>query len=293
MTYRLRLAIQKKGRLYQESVELLKRCGLRFLIHENSLLVKVENLPIDLLLVRDDDIPSLVFDRACDAGIVGDNVLIEQCLAKPTKRFVRLMELEMCQCRLSIAVPQGFEFQNAGSLEGKCIASSYPLLLQRYLDQNRVNAQVLTIAGSVEIMPRLNMADAICDLVSSGRTLADNNLYEAESIFSSQAVFIRADKEYSVEEQGIFDLLVNRIAGVQRAKESKYILFHAPKASIETICEYLPGIETPTILPLNHLEDKVAVHVVSKEGAFWQTLEAIKAQGASSILVLPIEKMLG
>lgn len=293
MTYRLRLAIQKKGRLFKDSVALLKRCGLKFCINENSLLVPVENFPIDLLLVRDDDIPTLVFDRVCDGGIVGDNVLIEQSLAKPTKRYQRLMELELCRCRLSIAVPEGFEFQNAGSLEGKTIATSYPLLLQRYLDDNRVNARTLTIAGSVEIIPKLNMADAICDLVSSGRTLADNNLQEAEKIFESQAIFIRADKTLTQEQDEIFELLLSRISGVQQARESKYIMFHAPRDAVDAICEFLPGAETPTILPLNHEGDTVAVHVVSKEGAFWQTLEAIKTQGARSILVLPIEKMLG
>lgn len=293
MNERLRIAIQKRGRLFQESVSLLKRCGLEFRVDDNSLLVKVENLPIDLLMVRDDDIPTLIFDRVCDGGIVGDNVLTEQSLLKPTKRFQRLLGLNLCRCRLSIAVPEGYEFQNAGSLENKTIATSYPLLLQRYLDDNRVKSNVLPISGSVEIIPRLKMADAICDLVSTGRTLADNHLVEVAQIFDSEAVFISSDKIFSQQQQSIFDLLVNRIEGVNMARDSKYIMFHAPKTAIDEICQDLPGIETPTIIPLNHDDNKVAVHVVSKEGAFWRTLETIKAKGASSILVLPIEKMLG
>ncbi|WP_367605749.1 ATP phosphoribosyltransferase [Legionella sp. W05-934-2] len=292
MNDRLRIAIQKKGRLFQDSISLLKRCGLAFRVEDNSLLVKVENMPIDLLMVRDDDIPTLVFDRVCDAGIVGENVLVEQFLSKPTKRYQKIMGLNLCQCRLSIAVPYEFEFQNAGSLENKTIATSYPRLLQRYLDENRVNANVLPIAGSVEIIPKLDMADAICDLVSTGRTLADNHLIEVEQIFESEAVFISADKEFTGNQQAIFELLTNRIKGVNMARDSKYIMFHAPKSALQAICQDLPGIETPTIVPLNQ-EDKVAVHVVSTEGAFWQTLETIKAKGASSILVLPIEKMLG
>lgn len=289
---RLRLAIQKKGRLYQDSVELFKRCGLKFRINENALLTKVENLPIDLLFVRDDDIPALVFDRVCDGGIIGDNVLMEQSLAKPTKRYQRLLELGQSRCRLSIAIPQSNTFVEPQCLAGKRIATSYPLLLQRYLDENRISANILTIAGSVEIMPRLGMADAICDLVSTGRTLAENNLLEVDNIFDSQAVLIRADKDFDSEQVEIFNLLLNRIQGVQKARECKYIMFHAPKDKVIDICEYLPGVETPTIMPLDGAEDKVAVHVVSQEGAFWQTLEKMKSMGASSILVLPIEKML-
>ena len=290
--YCLRLAIQKKGRLFQDSIELLKHCGLKFHINENALLTKVENFPIDLLFVRDDDIPALIFDRVCDGGIVGDNVLTEQSLSKPTKRYQRLLELGQSRCRLSLALPDVKEFNNAGCLEGKRIATSYPLLLQRYLEENRVNASILTIAGSVEIMPRLGMADAICDLVSTGRTLSENNLFEAKTIFTSQAVLIRADKDFNDEQLEIFELLINRIQGVQKARECKYILFHAPQDKVIDICEYLPGVEAPTVMPLSSKEDKVAVHVVSQEGAFWQTLETIKSMGASSILVLPIEKML-
>lgn len=293
MTQRLRIAIQKKGRLFQESTSLLKRSGLRFRIDENSLLVKVENMPIDLLLVRDDDIPTLIFDRVCDGGIVGDNVLTEQALARPTKRYQRIMGLDMCRCRLAIAIPEEKPFQNAGSLEAKTIATSYPLLLQKYLDDNRVNANILNISGSVEITPGLAMADAICDLVSTGRTLQDHQLREVESIYDSEAVFIAADKAFSEAQNSILNLLSERFKGVIKARDSKYIMFHAPGNSVEQICAHLPGIETPTVIPLSHDDSKVAVHVVSKEGAFWQTLETIEQMGASSILVLPIEKMLG
>lgn len=293
MTKRIRIALQKKGRLFQESVTLLKQSGLQFRMDENSLLVNVENMPIDLLLVRDDDIPTLVFDRICDGGIVGDNVLTELALSKPTKRYQRVMGLGMCRCRLSIAIPQDGDFSSAACLEDKTIATSYPLLLQKYLNDNRVNAQLLPISGSVEIAPRLAMADAICDLVFTGRTLQDNQLKEVAPIFESEAVFITADVAFLEEQQRIIHVLTERFRGVLKARGSKYVMFHAPRSSVEAICAHLPGIETPTLIPLIHDDSKIAVHVVSKEGAFWQTLETLEKMGASSILVLPIEKMLG
>ena len=292
MKNRLRLALQKKGRLSDESISLLQRCGLKFRIKPNALLTHVDNFPIDLLFVRDDDIPTLVFDGLCDGGIVGENVLLEASLAKPGKLFKQLLSLGTCTCRLSIAVPESFDYQGPGSLDGKRIATSYPYLLNKYLDERAICAESLILSGSVEVAPRMGMADAICDLVSSGQTLEDNKLYEVDTVLQSQAVFIQTQKQFSPEAKELFDMLARRIQAVQQAQERKYIVFHAPKSALEVISKQLPGAEAPTILPLPGHLDKVAVHVVSSERVFWKTLETIQALGASSILVLPIEKML-
>lgn len=292
MNNRLRFAIQKKGRLSDESISLLQRCGLKFRIKPNALLTHVDNFPIDLLFVRDDDIPTLVFDDLCDGGIVGENVLLEASLARPNTPFNKLLALGTCTCRLSIAVPESFDYQGPGSLDGKRIATSYPYLLKQYLDERKICAQSLVLSGSIEVAPRMGMADAICDLVSSGQTLEDNKLYEVDTVLQSQAVLIQTQKQFSPEEQELFDMLTRRIQAVQQAQERKYIVFHAPKSALERIAKQLPGAEAPTILPLPGNPDKVAVHVVSSERVFWNTLETIQGLGASSILVLPIEKML-
>ncbi|QDP71998.1 ATP phosphoribosyltransferase [Legionella israelensis] len=292
MKNRLRLALQKKGRLAEESLNLLERCGLKFRMKENALLAHVDNFPIDLLFVRDDDIPTMVFDHLCDGGIVGENVLFEAALALPGKSYRSLLGLNSCRCRLSLAVPEGFTYQGAGSLDGKRIATSYPHLLAAYLQKQRICAESIVLAGSVEVAPRMGMADAICDLVSSGQTLEENKLVEVETLLESQAVLIQADNEKSASFSALFDMLKRRIQAVQQAAERKYILFHAPKQELARICENLPGAESPTIMSLPAHPDKVAVHVVSSEAVFWNTLETIRALGASSILVLPIEKML-
>jgi ATP phosphoribosyltransferase len=292
MKNRLRLALQKKGRLSEESLNLLQRCGLKFRIKPNSLLTHVDNFPIDLLFVRDDDIPTLVFDGLCDGGIVGENVLFEASLANPGKTFKKTVALGSCTCRLSIAVPESFDYQGLGSLDGKRIATSYPHLLNQYLQERKICAERLVLSGSVEVAPRMGMADAICDLVSSGQTLEDNKLYEVDTVLQSQAVLIQTEKNETSMFQELFDMLARRIQSVQQAQERKYIVFHAPKSALERIAEKLPGAESPTILPLPGNADKVAVHVVSSERVFWNTLETIQGLGASSILVLPIEKML-
>lgn len=292
MKNRLRLALQKKGRLSEESLTLLQRCGLKFRIKPNTLLTHVDNFPIDLLFVRDDDIPTLVFDGLCDGGIVGENVLFEAALANPGKSFKTTATLGSCTCRLSLAVPESFDYQGPGSLDGKRIATSYPHLLNQYLQERQICAESLILSGSVEVAPRMGMADAICDLVSSGQTLEDNKLYEVDTLLQSQAVLIQSEKNCLPVFQELFDMLARRIQSVQQAQERKYIVFHAPKAALERIAEKLPGAESPTILPLPGNSDKVAVHVVSSERVFWNTLETIQELGASSILVLPIEKML-
>ena len=292
MKNRLRLVIQKKGRLAQESITLLANCGLKFRIKDNALLTHVENFPIDLLFVRDDDIPTLVFDGLCDGGIVGENVLFEAGLRSPEKQYRTILPLGNCRCRLAIAVPESFDYQGPGSLESKRIATSYPFLLAQFLKQNNISAESLVLSGSVEVAPRMGMADVICDLVSSGQTLEDNKLIEVETVLESQATFIQAVHPLTDEQQILIDMLARRIQAVQHAAERKYILFHAPKSALERICERLPGAESPTIMPLPAYPDKVAVHVVSSERIFWNTLETIQSLGASSILVLPIEKML-
>src|SRR3990167_4300465 len=292
MKNRLRLVIQKKGRLAQESITLFANCGLKFRIKNNALLTHVENFPIDLLFVRDDDIPTLVFDGLCDGGIVGENVLFEAELHSPKKQYRTILPLGNCRCRLAIAVPESFDYQGSGSLEGKRIATSYPFLLTQFLKQNNISAESLVLSGSVEVAPRMGMADVICDLVSSGQTLEDNKLIEVETVLESQSTFIQAVHPLTEEQQTLIDMLARRIQAVQHAAERKYILFHAPKSALERICERLPGAESPTIMPLPAYPDKVAVHVVSSEKIFWNTLETIQSLGASSILVLPIEKML-
>lgn len=289
---RLRIALQKKGRLSEDSLFLLKQCGLQFLLKDNGLLAHVDNFPIDLLFVRDDDIPTLVFDGLCDAGIVGENVLFEKTVETENCQYKMLMQLNVCVCRLSIAVPLQFDWQGPQSLNGKRIATSYPNLLRAYLNDHAVVAECIVLSGSVEMAPRMGMADVICDLVSTGQTLEENKLLEVDTVFKSQATFIQTMKPLNLQKKQLLEILLRRIGAVREADTRKYILFHAPISELENICECLPGAERPTILPLSGSQDKVAVHVVSREQIFWDTLERIKHLGATSILVLPIEKML-
>lgn len=286
---RLRIAIQKQGRLNENSIELLRKCGLNFENIKNELIVKSKNFPIDILFVRDDDIPTMVLNGICDLGIVGENVLFEQQIEP---QINTVMGLGFGRCRLSIALPVEKKYQNISDLNNCIIATSYPNLLRKYLTENQLNAEIITLNGSVEIAPKLAMADAICDLVASGRTLEDNHLKEVVMVIESQAVLIQSLKSLSAYKQEMINLLESRMYGVLQAQESKYILFHSPRAALPEIIKILPGAERPTILPLDGMEDKVVVHLVSKEGFFWKTLERLKEVGASSILVLPIEKML-
>jgi len=284
---RLKIAIQKKGRLNDNSIELLRSCGLK--INQNgALLCRIKNLPIDLLFVRDDDIPTLVSENICDLGIVGNNILQE----KQSRNLSILKNLGFSRCRLSIAVPKDNNYTSPNDLQNKRIATSYPNLLSQFLNKNKLQADIVPLSGSVEIAPRLDIADAICDLVSTGQTLEENNLCEVSNIFESEAVLVRSNMNSDNEKQAILNLLLRRIDGVLSAKDSKYIMFHAPKSTLQKIQKLLPGCETPTVLALDKRNDKVAVHVVSPEGVFWKTLENLKQAGASSILVLPIEKMM-
>lgn len=289
---RLRIAVQKNGRLNNDSMDLLFKCGIKIRPSKNSLLCHAENFPIDVLLVRDDDIPTLVMDNVCDIGIVGENVLLEKTLGQENNHFEVVKQLGFSRCRLSIALPLDKKFEGPATLEGCRIATSYPNLLSDYLARNKIKAQIMVISGSVEIAPNLDMADAICDLVSTGRTLEENNLKEVDQVIQTQAVLIKSKNKLNEEKSSSFELLLRRMESVLKAQESKYIMFHAPKSSLENIKKILPGCETPTVMTLEGIEDKVAVHVVSTEGVFWVTLEKLKQAGASSILVLPIEKIL-
>ncbi|PZN34446.1 MAG: ATP phosphoribosyltransferase [Proteobacteria bacterium] len=295
-TTRLKVALQKSGRLTDNSLDLLVRCGLKYSRGKDQLMCYGENMPLDILFVRDDDIPDLVQQDVCDLGIVGLNVIEEKRLAFEargvTPLFEQIMLLDFGKCRLSIAVPDGVRYDGPQSLRGKRIATTYPHILGRFLRQHDVEAEVVTLSGAVEIAPRLGRADFICDLVSTGSTLVANHLWEAQTILESQAAIIRTPVPVSTEKQDWIHRLGLRIDGVQQVKESKYIMLHAPRARLAEIRKLLPGTEAPTIVPLEGANDKVAVHAVCRENVFWETLEGLKAAGASSILVLPVEKML-
>lgn len=295
-TTRLKLAVQKSGRLTDNSLDLLARCGLKYSRGKDQLICYGENMPLDVLLVRDDDIPDLVQQDVCDLGIVGLNVIEEKRLAFESRGvaplFEQLMVLDYGKCRLSIAVPEGSAYNGPQSLQGKRIATTYPYILGRYLKNNGVKADVVTMSGAVEIAPRLGRADFICDLVSTGSTLVANHLREADTIFESQAAVIRTPLPVSPEKQDWIHRLTLRIDGVEQVKESKYIMLHVPRSKLAEIKKLLPGSESPTVIPLDGPGDKVAVHAVCRENVFWETLEKLKAAGASSVLVLPVEKML-
>lgn len=294
---RLRIAVQKKGRLSDESLKLLKAIGVKLSIRDRLLIAHSTNLPIDLLLVRDDDIPGLVMDGIADLGFIGENELEEKMLERQASNepaeYQVLKRLEYGGCRLSIAVPNEFEYKGIESFEGKRIATTYPQLLKRYLQEQNVNASPVMLTGSVEVAPRAGIADAICDLVSTGATLEANGLYEAIEIFQSKAVLIQKSESLDAEKQKLVDTLLPRINGVMQAKESKYIMLHAPKAQLDKVKSLLPGAENPTVLPLSGNDEQVAIHVVSKENLFWVTMEQLKQLGCTSILVMPIEKMMG
>lgn len=291
----LRLVVQKSGRLTEKSLSLLERSGLVFDWSKDKLFSRCENFPCDLMLVRDDDIPEYVFDGVCELGIVGLNVLQEKMLAQQPKdksSITILRKLGFGQCRLSIAVPKEFSYDGVQSLAGKRIATSYPQTLSEFLGRNRVEAKVVQISGSVEIAPTLRIADAICDLVSTGKTLISNGLREVEEVLQSQSVLVKTPEPLSKAQERTLDRLLQRIDGVRKAANSKYIMMNAPRAAVESIKDILPGMENPSILSLGGHEDKVAIHAVASENIFWETMERLKAVGASSILVVPIEKII-
>ncbi|MDX7744535.1 ATP phosphoribosyltransferase [Aeromonas veronii] len=295
-TQRLRIAMQKSGRLSQDSQALFKSCGLKINLREQRLIAHVENMPIDILRVRDDDIPGLVMEGVVDLGIIGENVLEEVQLIRASQGLPfgvkTLKQLDFGGCRLSLAVPEDVNYTGPASLAGKRIATSYPGLLKRFFDEKGLNFKSVMLGGSVEVAPRAGLADAICDLVSTGATLEANGLKEVEVIYRSKAVLVQAPNPLSDAKQKLIDKLLPRIQGMQQARESKYIMLHAPKDKLDAITDLLPGAERPTIMQLAGDTNQVALHVVSSETLFWETMEQLKALGASSILVLPIEKMM-
>jgi ATP phosphoribosyltransferase len=295
-TARLKLAVQKSGRLTDNSLDLLGRCGLKYSRARDQLVCFGENMPLDVLLVRDDDIPDLVQEDVCDMGIVGLNVVEEKRLAFRAlgvdPLFEQVMMLDYGRCRLSVAVPEDQKYTGPGFLQGKRIATTYPNIVANWLQTREIRAEVVTLSGAVEIAPRLGRADVICDLVSTGGTLAANHLTEVETVMESQAVLIRTPVPVATAKLDWMNKLLKRMDGVQQVKESKYIMLHAPRSALPRIADLLPGSEHPTIVPLEGTDEKVAVHAVCRENVFWETLESLKAAGASAILVLPVEKML-
>jgi ATP phosphoribosyltransferase len=294
--HRLRIAIQKSGRLADNSRDLLVRCGLRISPNREGLVWTGENLPIDLMLVRDDDIPNLVADGHCDVGIVGMNIAREvgferQHDGRPSG-YEEIMPLDFGYCRLAIAQPSPGTLEGLESLAGKRIATSYPASLRAFLEEKAIDAEVVLLSGSVELAPRLGKADVICDLVSTGATLAANDLEEMLTILESHATLIRSTAPLPESQEALLTRLMKRMQGVLRGRESKYVMLHAPREHLAEITDLLPGCEAPTVLQLEGRADRVAVHAVCNETVFWETLEALKAAGASAILVLPVEKML-
>ena len=293
---RLKLAVQKSGRLTDPSLDLLVRCGLKLSRGKDQLVGFAENMPFDVLFVRDDDIPDLVQEDVCDLGLVGLNVLEETRLELEARghaaRFQCLRMLDFGRCRLSLAVPEGFPWDGLASLRGRRIATTYPYVLERYLKRCDINAEVVTLSGAVEIAPRLGRADLICDLVSTGSTLQANHLQEVEVVLESHAVLIQTPLKLAPAKSEWVERLLKRIDGVQQVRESKYIMLHAPRSALAEIKRLLPGSESPTIIPLEGTPDRVAVHAVCHENVFWETLESLKQVGASALLVLPVEKML-
>lgn len=290
---RLRIAAQKSGRLSDESIDLLNRCGVKFAKTRDRLLLYGSTMPIDLLLVRDDDIPGLLFNDVCELGIAGLNVIREAELdGQQTSEIEILADLNFGACRLSVAVPETFSYDSPQDLKGTRIATSYPNLTRRFLEQYDVRADVVPLSGSVEIAPALGTADVITDLVSTGSTLRANHLRETDVILESTAVLARKRRELDVDREAIISRLLPRIGGVLQVRESKYVMLHAPRPAVSMIQQILPGAESPTVLPLEGESDRVAVHVVCRETVFWEHLEELRDLGATAVLVLPVEKML-
>lgn len=281
----LKVAIQKSGRLYEDSLKLLKDCGIELTNGVNKLRAEASNFPLEVLFLRDDDIPQYVADEVADVGIAGENVVQEK-----NKETTIVEKLGFGKCRLSVAVPKAMNYESISSLNNKKIATSYPYLLQRFLDDNNVNAEIHEISGSVEIAPGIGLADAVCDLVSSGSTLFLNGLKEADIILQSEAVLI-SNSKLIPEKEKLLSSLIFRIQSVKKARRNKYILLNAPNDKLEAVCKILPGMKSPTIMPLMD-EGWSSVHSVVHEDDFWNIIEQLKDAGAQGILVSSIEKMI-
>lgn len=281
----LKIAIQKSGRLYEDSVKLLKECGIELNNGNKQLKAVANNFPLEIYFLRDDDIPQYVYDGVADIGIVGENVLLEK-----SKDIDLVYRLGFGKCRLSIAVPKNMPYKSIADLKGLKIATTYSTILQKYLDANKSDAEIHEISGSVEIAPGIGLADAICDLVSSGSTLFTNGLKEVEVILKSEAVLI-ANKNLSEENKELLQKLLLRINAVKTAKNNKYIILNAPNSQLKNISAILPGMKSPTVTPLAE-EGWSSVQSVVNENDFWEVIEKLKQCEAQGILVLPIEKMI-
>ena len=287
MSSKITIAIQRKGRLFESSKNLLLKSGINFSTSGERLLARSSNMNVDILLVRDDDIPSLISKGVADLGIVGQNVLAEQTATNKKITAKTVLNLGFSRCKLAFAKPSNSKLR---SLKNKTIATSYPALVKNYLKKRKINAEVIKINGSVELTPYIGIADCICDLVSSGATLEANNLIEFKTLMQSEAVLISSVESKRIIQTNIINL-IKRFEGVINAEESKYVMLNVDINSTEKICRLLPGADSPTIIPLQK-ENKVAIHALCKEPVFWETMEKLKSNGASSILVLPVEKIL-
>ena len=281
----LRIAIQKSGRLSEDSIALFKECGIKFDSANGRLKNTSSNFPAEFLFLRDDDIPGYVEDGVADIGVVGANISVEMAKIVET-----VHQLGFSKCRLSIAIPRGETYGGVHDFQGKSIATSYPTILGNFLRDNGVTAQIHEISGSVEIAPSIGLAHAVCDIVSSGSTLLSNGLKEVEVIFRSEAILI-ANPELSAEKKALLEKLLFRIKSVQAAKNNKYVILNTPNHAIENIVKLLPGMKAPTVVPLS-TEGWSAMHSVLSEEDFWDKIDALRSAGAQGILVVPIEKMI-
>ncbi|WP_111670028.1 ATP phosphoribosyltransferase [Algoriphagus litoralis] len=280
----IRIAVQKSGRLSDDSLSLIKECGIKFYNGTGKLKSTSTNFPVEFLFLRDDDIPGYVADGVADLGIVGQNEVVEK-----DKDVLTLKTLGFSKCRLSLAIPKGEDYSGVSYFEGKNIATSYPKILGDYLKAEGINAEIHEISGSVEIAPSIGLAEGIFDIVSSGSTLMMNGLKEVEEVFKSEAVLI-GNKNLADWKKAILDKLLFRINAVQKGKSSKYVLLNAPNDSLDKIISLIPGMRSPTILPLAQ-PGWSSVHSVLSEDQFWENIEELRAAGAEGILVVPIEKM--
>jgi len=279
----LKIAIQKSGRLNEKSVELLKNCGLNFENYKSSLISPVSNFPLEILFLRDDDIPEYVQDGIADLGIVGENVIQETEV-----EVSYLQKLGFGKCSLKIAVPNNTNIESVADLNGRSIATTYPVILKKHLEQLNIQADIRTISGSVEISPGLGLADAICDLVSTGGTLKSNGLRAFSDVMSSEAVLIGRKGS---ENEDLIQELIQRIQSVLRAKETKYVVLNVLKDNLDAVIQLLPGVKSPSVVPLAEA-DWVAVHTVIPERDFWDRISQLKQAGAQGIVVMPIEKII-
>jgi ATP phosphoribosyltransferase len=281
---KLKIAVQKSGRLHDESLKLLKDCGIAINNGKDQLKVVVQNFPMEILYLRNSDIPQYLEDGTADIAIIGENLLIEK-----QKKVSVVEKLGFSKCRVSLAVPKKVEDDSLQYFNGKKIATSYPVTLKAFLEKNNIQAEIHTISGSVEIAPNIGLADGICDIVSSGSTLFKNGLKETQLILKSEAVLVKS-QNLTVEQDKILDMLVFRIKAVLRAKNSKYILLNVPNEKIGAVSDILPVLKSPTVLPLAD-EGWSSLHSVIDENKFWEVIDELKEAGAEDILIVPIDKM--